>query len=89
MTSDGSWRELRGRLIDAAVVAELGEPGVFALGAEFTKVYANRYGSRILPDHNALPLTHEAREQQGIPADKQAGKKGDRPTPPPGPMPRF
>jgi uncharacterized BrkB/YihY/UPF0761 family membrane protein len=29
---------------------------VFFLGAEFTQVYANMYGSRIKPDKNAVPL---------------------------------
>jgi membrane protein len=36
-------------------------------GAEFTKVYANRFGSRIVPAPDAVPLTDEARAQQGIP----------------------
>jgi len=36
-------------------------------GAEFTKVYANRYGSRIKPDADAEPITPEARAHQGIP----------------------
>ncbi|MGZ5976491.1 MAG: hypothetical protein ACXWNX_03340, partial [Isosphaeraceae bacterium] len=36
-------------------------------GAEFTQVYANRYGSRIEPAADAEPVTAEARAQQGIP----------------------
>ena len=36
------------------------------LGAEFTQVYANRYGSRIVPSENAEPVTREARAQQGL-----------------------
>jgi membrane protein len=40
---------------------------ILFLGAEFTQVYANKYGSRIVADKNAVPLTEEAREQQGIP----------------------
>lgn len=36
-------------------------------GAEFTQVYADRYGSRIVPAENAEPLTAEARAQQGRP----------------------
>jgi membrane protein len=35
-------------------------------GAEFTKVYSNRYGSPIRPAANAEPVTAEARAQQGI-----------------------
>jgi membrane protein len=37
------------------------------LGAEFTQVYARTYGSKIEPAENAVPLTEEARAQQGIP----------------------
>jgi membrane protein len=36
-------------------------------GAEFTKVYANRFGSRIVPAADAVPLTQEARAEQGMP----------------------
>jgi membrane protein len=37
-------------------------------GAEFTQVYANRYGTRIVPSSNAIPVTEEARAQQGMPS---------------------
>jgi membrane protein len=36
-------------------------------GAEFTKVFANRYGSGIRPAPIAVPITDEARSEQGIP----------------------
>jgi membrane protein len=36
-------------------------------GAEFTKIYADWFGSRIVPAENAVPVTAEARAQQGIP----------------------
>jgi membrane protein len=39
---------------------------ILFLGAEFTKVYARRYGSRIVPDENAEPITAEARAEQGM-----------------------
>lgn len=39
------------------------------LGAEFTQVYANAYGSRVVPDEDAVSLSKEARAEQGIPAD--------------------
>ncbi|MBV9388983.1 MAG: YihY/virulence factor BrkB family protein [Chroococcidiopsidaceae cyanobacterium CP_BM_ER_R8_30] len=39
---------------------------ILFFGAEFTKVYARRYGSRIVPNDNAIPLTDEARAQQGM-----------------------
>ena len=38
---------------------------VFFLGAEFTQVYANEYGSRIVPAENAEPVTAEKRAQEG------------------------
>lgn len=40
---------------------------ILFLGAEFTQVYARAYGSKIVPAENAVPLTEEARAQQGIP----------------------
>lgn len=40
---------------------------ILFLGAEFTQVYANKYGSRIVAAENAVPITEEARAQQGIP----------------------
>jgi membrane protein len=42
---------------------------ILFLGAEFTKVYANRFGSRIRPAANAVPVTDEARAQQGLPRE--------------------
>lgn len=45
---------------------------ILFFGAEFTQVYARRYGSQIVPDKNAIPLTEEARLQQGLkPKDTQ------------------
>lgn len=38
---------------------------ILFFGAELTQVYANRYGSRIEPAENAVPITEEARAQQG------------------------
>lgn len=43
---------------------------ILFFGAEFTQVYANKYGSMIVPTKNAVPLTEEARAQQGIPHTK-------------------
>lgn len=40
---------------------------ILFLGAELTQVYAQRYGSRIRPSANAVPVTAEARAQQGMP----------------------
>ncbi len=39
---------------------------ILFFGAEFTQVYAKKYGSKIVPSPNAEPMTAEAREQQGM-----------------------
>ena len=39
---------------------------ILFFGAELTWVYANRYGSRIVPDENAEPMTDDARARQGL-----------------------
>ena len=40
-------------------------------GAEFTQVYANAYGSRVVPDEDAVSLSEQARLQQGMPREEQ------------------
>ncbi|HEX8599091.1 MAG TPA: YihY/virulence factor BrkB family protein [Chloroflexia bacterium] len=50
---------------------------ILFLGAEFTQVYANRYGSGMSPARHARFLTEEARAQQGI-KSKQPRKRADR-----------
>ena len=40
---------------------------ILFFGAEFTQVYANRYGSQIRPARDAEPVTDRMRAQQGIP----------------------
>ena len=40
---------------------------ILFLGAEFTQVYANRYGSRIAPSRGAVRVGEQEREAQGIP----------------------
>ena len=39
---------------------------ILFFGAEFTHVYAMKYGSRIEPDRGAVPITEEARAQRGM-----------------------
>jgi membrane protein len=53
---------------------------ILLLGAEFTQVYANRFGSRIRPTANAISLTTEDRAQQGIPRceDKSRPRRSSR-----------
>ncbi|HEY1015255.1 MAG TPA: YihY/virulence factor BrkB family protein [Herpetosiphonaceae bacterium] len=43
---------------------------ILFFGAEFTQVYANAYGSRVVPDKDAVPVTEEARAQQGMPREE-------------------
>lgn len=63
---------------------------ILFFGAEFTKIYANRYGSHIRPDHNAVPMTQAAREQQGIPEQGRTSHgKGKQHEPPKGPPTYF
>src|SRR5205807_1193998 len=43
---------------------------ILFIGAEFTKVYARAHGHKLEPTHYAVPLTEEARVQQGIPHEQ-------------------
>ena len=46
---------------------------IFLLGAEFTKVYAARFGSGIRPSHNACFVSEAMRTDQGlVPKEKEA-----------------
>ncbi len=40
---------------------------ILFLGAEFTQVYANRYGSKIVPDPNMVRIKEQERADKGIP----------------------
>jgi membrane protein len=40
---------------------------ILLFGAEFTQVYAQKYGSHIQPSDNAIAITPEARARQGLP----------------------
>jgi membrane protein len=47
---------------------------ILLFGAEFTQVYAMKYGSRIQPDEDAVAVTEEARAQQGMKESEKAVK---------------
>lgn len=47
---------------------------ILFFGAEFTQVYANRFGSRIQPAPNAVLLTDAERARQGIPRNSYLEK---------------
>lgn len=44
---------------------------ILFFGAEFTQVYASRYGSRIVPNEDAEFITEEARANQGLSRKRQ------------------
>jgi membrane protein len=44
---------------------------ILFLGAEFTQVYANKYGSLVRPARGAVPLTEKTRVQEGIPHEEE------------------
>lgn len=60
---------------------------ILFMGAEFTQVYTNKYGSHVRPEENAEFVTEEARANQGMPRKegeptaKQQGDKSDGKSP--------
>jgi membrane protein len=48
---------------------------ILYFGAEFTKVYAARFGTRIQPARDARPVTEEARAHQGLPRNRKAATR--------------
>ena len=55
---------------------------ILYFGAEFTQVYANQYGSHIVPAGNAVALTEKMREQAGVPHDPASPSHPDNVNPP-------
>ncbi|MBR8836079.1 MAG: YihY/virulence factor BrkB family protein [Stigonema ocellatum SAG 48.90 = DSM 106950] len=53
---------------------------ILFFGAEFTQVYARKYGSRIVPDHNAIPLTENDGIPQGIPPNQTTQTTKQKPS---------
>ena len=52
---------------------------ILLLGAEFTQVYTNKYGSHVRPAENAEFVTEEARAQQGIKSGDDRSKQTKKP----------
>jgi membrane protein len=52
---------------------------IFLFGAELTKVYANRFGSRIVPAENAELVSPGARAEQGLPPGKDNTARPETP----------
>lgn len=51
---------------------------ILLFGAEFTRVYAQQFGSGVKPAPNAVPLTAEALARQGMPREEQVAKQTAR-----------
>ena len=49
---------------------------ILFLGAEFTQVYANQYGSRVEPADNAESVSEEKREEEGRPEKQEPSPVG-------------
>ena len=47
---------------------------ILFFGAEFTQVYANRYGSKIVPDPDMVKITEMERAEKGIPHEEKLEK---------------
>jgi membrane protein len=47
---------------------------ILFFGAEFTQVYANKYGSKIVPDPGMVKITEQERAEKGIPHEKKLEK---------------
>lgn len=54
---------------------------IMFLGAEFTQVYANRFGSNIRPDEDAVSLEEKIVEEQAQPHREPAADMGEEPGP--------
>jgi membrane protein len=52
---------------------------ILFLGAEFTQVYARQRGTRILPARDAIPVTDDARAEQGMPRREQLARQAGAP----------
>jgi membrane protein len=55
---------------------------ILLFGAEFTQVYAQRYGSHIRPDANAVAVTPAVRVEEGLPPVKKAAQLSAEAEPP-------
>lgn len=49
---------------------------ILFFGAEFTQVYARRFGSQIQPAENAMPVDEASRENQGMPRKGNTSAEG-------------
>jgi membrane protein len=61
---------------------------ILFFGAEFTQVYTKMYGTRVVPDDDAVALTNAEKLHQGIVRDEdrdEAAKRPSRPLGPPAP----
>lgn len=63
---------------------------ILLFGAEFTQVYARRFGSQIVPDEDAVLISPEMRAEQGMPSTEEVeaaqSAQGQRPAHSPAPQ---
>lgn len=59
---------------------------ILMFGAEFTQVYARRYGSRIVPAEHAMAVTEAQRAQEGMAVRSGASRPEDQKTERPAPI---
>ena len=52
---------------------------IMFVGAEFTKAYANKFGSKIQPSDHAIAVTAEARARQGLAPESVVGVSSTKP----------
>lgn len=57
---------------------------IFLFGAELTQVYANRFGKRVRPTDNAVPVTAAERANEGTPGKKEEPALAGQMQPAPG-----
>jgi membrane protein len=48
---------------------------ILFLGAEFTQVFADKYGKHVQPDADAVPMSEEKRIQQGMPHESEVEQR--------------
>ncbi|MBZ0298729.1 MAG: YihY/virulence factor BrkB family protein, partial [Anaerolineae bacterium] len=60
---------------------------ILLFGAEFTQVYARRFGSQIVPSENAVRVTDAQRAEEGIPRHTRADAEPEIPPAAPEPVP--
>jgi membrane protein len=59
---------------------------ILLLGGEFTRVWANRFGDRVVPDDNAMPAPHGESDRLALEKGLKAAHEDERRSPAPRPL---